>query len=78
MKYSAGLGSLDQSIIKHHPVIMSHSQKPELPLEEEKDDIFGRRKIPIKRKHWPLNLIVHLPEIEEPLRIETNTVLRVK
>jgi hypothetical protein len=30
------------------------------------------------RKHWPLNLTVQLPNVEEPMKIETNSQLRVK
>lgn len=31
-----------------------------------------------RRKHWPLILFVHLPNIDDPIKVETNTSLKVK
>ena len=31
-----------------------------------------------RRKHWPLNVNVQLPNVEEAIKLETNTQLKVK
>jgi len=32
----------------------------------------------VRKKHWPLNFYVQLPNIADPVKIETNTGLKVK
>ena len=32
----------------------------------------------VRRKHFPLNLTVQLPNVDEPIHIETNTSLKIK
>ena len=46
-------------------------------LDDDKDDKNNKRKY-LKKKHWHLSLLVQFPGIEEPLKVNAQSSIRVK